>query len=100
MDDWREKQKAEARKKAIFPCILKIDPQFVFHRSDPIIVGVNIERGVLHVGTPLIVKVTDDKGKPELLTLGTVISIEKDKKAKDSIREGEVAIKIEPRGTS
>jgi len=100
MDDWREKEKAEAKKKAIFPCILKIDPQFVFHRSDPIIVGVKIEKGVLHVGTILCVKVTDDKGKPEILTLGTVASIEKDKKTKESIREGEVAIKIEPRGQS
>lgn len=61
MEEWREKQKAEARKQAVFPCILKIDPQFVFHRSDPIIVGVKIEKGVLHVGTQVVVKVTNDK---------------------------------------
>lgn len=100
MDEWKERQKAEAKKLAIFPCILKIDPLCVFHRSEPIIVGVTIEKGVLHVGTVLCVKVTDDKKHTEILTLGTVTSIEKDKKSKDSIREGEFAIKIEPRGQS
>mmetsp|Transcript_33519 Transcript_33519/g.28328 ORF Transcript_33519/g.28328 Transcript_33519/m.28328 type:complete len:133 (+) Transcript_33519:2057-2455(+) len=100
IEEWKERLKAEAKKKAVFPCILKIDPQCVFHRSEPIIVGVNVEKGVLHVGTLLCVKVTDDKKQTEILTLGTVVSIEKNKKNVESIREGEVAIKIEPRGQS
>jgi len=100
MDEWREKQKAEAKKLAVFPCILKIDPLCVFHRSDPLIGGVKIEKGVLHVGTQLVVKVTNDKNGHEFLNLGTVVSIEKNKKDVESVRDGEFAIKIEPRGTT
>lgn len=61
MDDWREKLKEEARKKAVFPCILKIDPNCVFRRSDPIIIGVSIEKGVLHKGTPICIKSENEK---------------------------------------
>jgi len=48
-------RKKEKEKVAVFPCILKIVPNAVFNRKDPIIVGVDVVEGILKVGTPLIV---------------------------------------------
>jgi len=42
-------------KDAVFPCILKIYPDHVFHKKDPIIVGVNVVEGTLKLGTPLVI---------------------------------------------
>mmetsp|Transcript_23267 Transcript_23267/g.51615 ORF Transcript_23267/g.51615 Transcript_23267/m.51615 type:complete len:153 (+) Transcript_23267:2018-2476(+) len=98
MNEWKEKKKQEAKLKAVFPCILKIDPNCVFRRSDPIIMGVKIEKGVLHKGTPLCIKQIKEDKSEEIITLGTVISIEKNHKEIDTSREDEVAIKILPKG--
>ena len=49
-----EKRKA-SREEAIFPCILHIIPQYIFNRSNPIIVGVDVVEGILRPGTPLCV---------------------------------------------
>lgn len=46
-------RKAEAAAIAVFPCVLKIFPQYVFNKSDPIILGVEVIEGTLRVGTPL-----------------------------------------------
>lgn len=101
MNEWREKEKQEAKKKAVFPCILKIDPNCIFRRSDPIIIGVTIEKGVLHINTPLCVKhFNEEKKEEEIIVLGTIDSIEKNHKTCDVLREGDVAIKIIPKGTA
>jgi translation initiation factor IF-2 len=39
----------------VFPTKLKILPQFIFNSRDPIVMGVNVEAGVLRQGTPLCV---------------------------------------------
>ena len=62
--------------------------------------GVSIEKGVLHVGTVLCVKQVNEEKKVEILTLGTVESIEKNHVKCDVVREGDVAIKIAPKGTA
>jgi len=40
-------------KEAVFPCVLKQVAQF--RRSDPIVLGVDVESGVIKIGTPIVV---------------------------------------------
>ena len=53
--DIKEKNREMHKNAAVFPCKLKILPQFVFNSRDPIVVGVSVEAGVLKEGTPLCV---------------------------------------------
>ena len=39
----------------MFPVKLRILPAFIFNSRDPIVMGVVVEAGVLHQGTPLCV---------------------------------------------
>lgn len=48
-------RKAEMRPYAVFPCRLRVIPQFVFRDRDPIVIGVKVEAGLLINGTPLSV---------------------------------------------
>ncbi|GAB5365371.1 hypothetical protein AAMO2058_001052100 [Amorphochlora amoebiformis] len=90
-DDIRKKRRAEAAPKAVFPCILKIIPEFVFNKRSPIVVGVEVVEGILRKGTPLVI--TD---KNPHLDIGTVTSIELEHKEKTEAKKGEqVCIKIE-----
>lgn len=93
--DWEKQCVAERKKdkerEAIFPCILKIIPNAVFNRKDPIILGVDVVEGILKVGTPLIIP--DKK-----LVVGIVEGIEANKKPTNNVRpkDGSVAIRIKP----
>lgn len=40
---------------AVFPCKLKILPQFIFNSRDPIVMGVVVEAGQVKQGTPMCV---------------------------------------------
>ena len=51
----RDKDTEVKRKEAIFPCIIRIIPQYIFNRSNPIVVGVDVVEGILRPGTPLCV---------------------------------------------
>lgn len=51
----RDKDTEIKRKEAIFPCIIRIIPQYIFNRSNPIVVGVDVVEGILRPGTPLCV---------------------------------------------
>ena len=75
---------------ALFPAIVKILKDHTFHNKDPILVGMNVVKGVLWVGTPLCVP---DK---EFVKIGKVESIEKQKVQVDSARpeDGDIAVKI------
>jgi len=88
-----EEKRAEIKASAtdaIFPCILKIYPEFVFNKRNPILVGVNIVEGTLKLGTPLIIP------SQQMLEIGVVGSIEKDNKPQPEAKKGDdVAIKIE-----
>ena len=40
-------------RQAVFPCILK--PIAIFRMKDPIVLGVNVLKGQLRIGTPICV---------------------------------------------
>ncbi|XP_074600473.1 eukaryotic translation initiation factor 5B [Brevipalpus obovatus] len=93
-DDIKQKRKEQYRNVAVFPCKLRILPQFIFRDRDPIIVGVSVEDGLLVTGTPLAVL------SKESVDLGRVSSIEINNKPVESARRGqEVCIKIEATGS-
>lgn len=86
----KEDRKIEDGSKAVFPCILEMVKDACFNSKSPIVIGVNVKEGVLRVGTPLCIP---DR---ENLRLGTVISMELNKKPVNQVRtkDGSVAIKI------
>ncbi|OII73111.1 Fun12p GTPase translation initiation factor IF2 [Cryptosporidium ubiquitum] len=89
--DIQEEKKKEKSQKVVFPCILKIIPQYIFNSRDPIICGVYVEEGILKPGTPLCVPEKDN------LMIGRVISVEFNKKPVSEGKKGqEVAVKIQP----
>ena len=88
METLKRDRQAEAKDIAVFPCILKIFPQHVFNKKDPIILGVEVVEGTLHLGTPLCVPTTG-------VDVGKVISIENNHKEVQTAKKGvTVAIKI------
>uniref|UniRef100_A0A8C7DVP0 Eukaryotic translation initiation factor 5B n=1 Tax=Oncorhynchus kisutch TaxID=8019 RepID=A0A8C7DVP0_ONCKI len=54
-EDYKKAKQDEFKHIAVFPTKLKILPQFIFNSRDPIVMGVNVEAGVLRQGTPLCV---------------------------------------------
>ena len=51
--DVKQKRKEKEGKEAVFPCVLK--QVATFRKSDPIVLGVDVENGVLKIGTPLAI---------------------------------------------
>jgi translation initiation factor 5B len=49
MDNIKEEKKKESADEVVFPCVLKILPNCIFNKKDPIILGVNIVEGTLKV---------------------------------------------------
>lgn len=89
----KTKNREQFKNAAVFPCKLKILPQFIFNTRDPIVVGVSVEAGVVKEGTPLCVP------SKEFLEIGIVTTIEVNHKQIETARKGqEVCIKIEPTG--
>lgn len=70
-------------------------PDACFNRTNPIVIGLNVIEGILKPGTPLCVP---DR---ENLRLGTVLSIEANKKPQPFARAntGSVAVKISNDGS-
>lgn len=90
-EELKQKKREEFRSIAVFPCKLKILPQFIFNSRDPIVIGVMVENGIVKEGTPICVP------SKEFLEIGVVTSIEFNHKQVDNARKGqEVCIKIEP----
>ncbi|KAK8951422.1 hypothetical protein KSP39_PZI003905 [Platanthera zijinensis] len=46
IDNLREEKKKESAEEAVFPCVLKIMPNCVFNKKDPIVLGVNVLEGI------------------------------------------------------
>jgi translation initiation factor 5B len=67
-----EERKRLYRKEVVFPCVLK--PVAFFNKKNPLVMGVEVIKGVLKIGTPLIIP---NKG---MLKLGKVQSIEENGK--------------------
>lgn len=49
MGNIKAEKRADAAEDAVFPCILKILPQFVFMKKDPIILGCDVVAGIAKV---------------------------------------------------
>ncbi len=45
----KDEEQEGAKFDAVFPCILRILPNCVFNKKDPIVVGVDIEEGIAKV---------------------------------------------------
>merc|ERR1712018_74659 len=87
-----KRQKREQFKNvAVFPCKLRVMPNFVFNSRDPIVCGVQIEAGIVRQGTPMCVP------SKSFLEVGIVTSIQSNHKEVETARKGEeVCVKIEP----
>ncbi|OQR72505.1 eukaryotic translation initiation factor 5B-like [Tropilaelaps mercedesae] len=89
-DELRAKKREEFKNIAVFPCKLRVLPNCIFNKRDPIIVGVMVEAGIVKLGSPLCVP------SKENLFIGTVSSIEINHKQQETARKGEeVCIRIE-----
>ncbi len=89
-EELKQKKRSEFKDIAVFPCKLKVMPQFVFNSRDPIVCGVMVEAGIVKVGTPICVP------SKEFINVGIVTSIENNHKPVESARKGqEVCVKIE-----
>ncbi|XP_012838933.1 PREDICTED: LOW QUALITY PROTEIN: eukaryotic translation initiation factor 5B-like [Erythranthe guttata] len=89
IDNLKEERKKEAADDAVFPCVLKIIPNCVFNKKDPIVLGVDVVEGTAKIGTPLCVP------QREFIEIGRIASIENNHKPVDYAKKGQtVAIKI------
>ncbi|XP_030057275.1 eukaryotic translation initiation factor 5B [Microcaecilia unicolor] len=89
--DYKKQKQEEFKHIAVFPCKIRILPQFIFNSRDPIVVGVIIEAGQVKQGTPICVP------SKNFVDIGIVTSIEINHKQVDVAKKGqEVCIKIEP----
>lgn len=90
-EELKQKKRDEFKSIAVFPCKLKILPQFIFNSRDPIVMGVMVENGIVKEGTPICVPSKD------FVDIGIVTSIECNHKQIESARKGqEICVKIEP----
>ncbi|KAJ2512143.1 eukaryotic translation initiation factor 5B, partial [Coemansia sp. RSA 2049] len=72
----------------------------VINKREPLIIGVDVVEGQLRTGTPVCVVKTNPETKVrEIVSLGKVVSMEKNHKHMDIVRKGEsaggVAIRID-----
>ncbi|KAG8586845.1 hypothetical protein GDO81_005498 [Engystomops pustulosus] len=89
--DYKKQKQEEFKHIAVFPCKVRILPQFIFNSRDPIVMGVVIEAGQLKQGTPICVP------SKNFVDIGIVTSIEINHKTVDVAKKGqEVCVKIEP----
>ncbi|XP_059446154.1 eukaryotic translation initiation factor 5B-like [Corylus avellana] len=89
IDNLKEEKKKEAADDAVFPCVLKIMPNCIFNKKDPIVLGVDIVEGIAKVGTPICVP------QQGFIDIGRIASIENNHKPVDIAKKGQkVAIKI------
>jgi translation initiation factor 5B len=88
MKNLLETRRAAAEAIAVYPCVLKILPQHIFNKKDPIVFGVEVLEGVLKLNTPLYI--------PSLgLDVGRVTSIENNhKEVTQAKKSTTVSIKI------
>ncbi|KAK7391265.1 hypothetical protein VNO78_19678 [Psophocarpus tetragonolobus] len=85
----KEEKKREAADEAVFPCVMKILPNCIFNKKDPIVLGVDILEGILKIGTPICIP------SREFIDIGRIASIENNHKPVDYAKKGQkVAIKI------
>ncbi|KAK2955859.1 putative Eukaryotic translation initiation factor 5B [Blattamonas nauphoetae] len=91
LDGLKQARKESALKSAIFPVTVKVLASF--RNSDPLIIGVLVEQGVLRIGTPLVNHNKDNHD------IGEVVSIEDNGVSIKEAREKQsVAVRIMSKG--
>merc|ERR1719154_1017941 len=91
--DLVKQKKEQFRNVAVFPCKLKILPDHIYTRRDPIVCGVTVVAGVCKTGTPICVP------SKEFIFLGICTGIQHNQKDVDTAKKGdEVCVKIESPG--
>lgn len=76
----------------LMDCEIEIVPNCVFLKGSPLLIGFKVKKGILNIGTKI--KATSSKGN--IVILGIVKSIEKDKKAIHSAQlNDEVCVKLD-----
>jgi translation initiation factor 5B len=89
MNKITEERRKAAEATAVYPVVLKIMPQHIFNKKDPMVFGVEVSEGVLKIGTPLVIPSND------FLFIGNVIGIENNRKEVPQAKKGaSVAVKI------
>uniref|UniRef100_A0A8C5SU20 Eukaryotic translation initiation factor 5B n=1 Tax=Laticauda laticaudata TaxID=8630 RepID=A0A8C5SU20_LATLA len=89
--DYKKQKQEEFKHIAVFPCKMKILPQFIFNSRDPIVMGVVVDAGQVKQGTPICVP------SKNFIDIGIITSIEINHKQVDVAKKGqEVCVKIEP----
>lgn len=101
-----QKQILEERRRAniheaVFPAVCHT--VHVINKRNPMIIGVDIVEGSLHIATPLaIVKPDPNTGEKIVYNLGRIQSMEVEHKPKDSLRKGQtnagVAVRLDSTG--
>ena len=95
MEKVKKDKKDAAANHVNFPCILQIMPNCVFNKRDPIIVGVDIVKGVARVGTQICIP------SQGYIDIGKIASMELNhKEVKQATAGQSVAMKIEPKTPS
>lgn len=54
-EELKQRKREEFKNIAVFPCKLRVLPQFIFNSRDPIVMGVMVEAGIIKEGTPICV---------------------------------------------
>ena len=54
-EDLKKQKREEFKHVVVFPCKLRVMPNFVFKSRDPIVAGVIVEAGIIRHGTPICV---------------------------------------------
>jgi len=90
----KARAKEAARKKAVFPAIIKINNGGIFRRNDPMILGVTVLEGTLRKGTPLCALVND-----KIRGIGTIDGLKlNDKDVEKAPTGSEVSVSIKAPG--
>ena len=91
MAEIKQKKKDAAAELVSFPCELKIMPNCIFNKRDPIVVGVDVVRGIARVGTQICIP------SQGFMDIGKIASMELNHKQVDKATPGQsVAMKIQP----
>ncbi|CAL4899126.1 unnamed protein product [Urochloa decumbens] len=98
----KEEKKKQYAAEAVFPCTLKILPNRVYHKKEPIVCDVEVLEGVVKVGAPICVSVpSKDRGADVVHSLGRISSMETSNGMQiDSAKKGVVIIGENPQERS
>jgi translation initiation factor 5B len=86
----KQKKREEAAERVSFPCVLKIMPNCIFNKRDPIVVGVDVLKGIARVGTQLCIPTQG------FIDIGKIASMELNHKQVEKALPGQsVAMKVQ-----